>query len=223
MVNFSTGAVRSKETAMDAFVTGGSRSFITKLPGSGDSEGTFRSSSQATTCPPVYHTRRRHHPVFTWSRKAINANSFSSDPTRTPSASSPLIWSLWISLQRSWSTGWWSGSSSSCRSTASSWRTLLSSTPRPSIPGWASNRGTATSGASIGAESNAFLGWTRFILSSREAAAARCYLLKSISMIKIFSYFFNTSQPQRTAASSDAHHMRCLFKYDACLVVAGMG
>ena len=25
----------------------------------GDSEGTFRSSSQAATCPPVYHTRRR--------------------------------------------------------------------------------------------------------------------------------------------------------------------
>ena len=32
---------------------------FTKLPWPGDSEGTFRSSSQAATCPPVYHTRRR--------------------------------------------------------------------------------------------------------------------------------------------------------------------
>ena len=37
--------------------------FITKLPWPGDSEGTFRSSSQAATCQPVYHTRRRLHTV----------------------------------------------------------------------------------------------------------------------------------------------------------------
>ena len=36
---------------------------FTKLPWPGDSEGTFRSSSQAATCPPVYHTRRRLHTV----------------------------------------------------------------------------------------------------------------------------------------------------------------
>ena len=36
---------------------------ITKLPWPGDSEGTFRSSSQAATCPPVSHTRRRLHTV----------------------------------------------------------------------------------------------------------------------------------------------------------------
>ena len=36
---------------------------FTKLPWPGDSEGTFRSSSQATTCPPVYHTRRRLHTI----------------------------------------------------------------------------------------------------------------------------------------------------------------
>ena len=30
---------------------------FTKLPWPGDSEKTFRSSSQAATCPPVYHTR----------------------------------------------------------------------------------------------------------------------------------------------------------------------
>ena len=29
----------------------------------GDSKGTFRSSSQAATCPSVYHTRRRLHTV----------------------------------------------------------------------------------------------------------------------------------------------------------------
>ena len=29
------------------------------LPWSGDSEGIFWSSSQAVTCPPVYHTRWR--------------------------------------------------------------------------------------------------------------------------------------------------------------------
>ena len=36
---------------------------FTKLPWPGDSEGTFRSSSQAATCPPVYHARRRLHTV----------------------------------------------------------------------------------------------------------------------------------------------------------------
>ena len=34
---------------------------FTKLPWPGDSEGIFRSSSQAATCPPVYHTRCRLH------------------------------------------------------------------------------------------------------------------------------------------------------------------
>ena len=34
------------------------------MPWPGDSEGTFRSSSQAATRPPVYHhTRRRLHTV----------------------------------------------------------------------------------------------------------------------------------------------------------------
>ena len=37
---------------------------FTKLRWPGDSEGTFRSSSQAATCPPVYHTRRRLHTVL---------------------------------------------------------------------------------------------------------------------------------------------------------------
>ena len=36
---------------------------FTKLPWPGDSEGTFRSSSQGAFCPPVYHTRRRLHTV----------------------------------------------------------------------------------------------------------------------------------------------------------------
>ena len=36
---------------------------FTKLPWPEDSEGAFRSSSQAATCPPVYHTRRRLHTV----------------------------------------------------------------------------------------------------------------------------------------------------------------
>ena len=36
---------------------------FTKLPWPGDSEGTFRSSSQAATCPSVYHTRWRLHTV----------------------------------------------------------------------------------------------------------------------------------------------------------------
>ena len=34
-----------------------------KWPWPGNSEGTFRSSSQAATCPPVYHTRRKLHTV----------------------------------------------------------------------------------------------------------------------------------------------------------------
>ena len=36
---------------------------FTKLPWPGDSEGTFQSSSQAATCPPVYQTRRKLHTV----------------------------------------------------------------------------------------------------------------------------------------------------------------
>ena len=60
---------------------------FTKLPWPGDSEGTFRSSSQAATCPPVYHTRRRLHTVpliaerQAW--KAVNTNFYSLrfDPT----------------------------------------------------------------------------------------------------------------------------------------------
>ena len=36
---------------------------FTKLPWPGDSEGIFRSSSQAATCPSVYHTRWRLHIV----------------------------------------------------------------------------------------------------------------------------------------------------------------
>ena len=36
---------------------------FTKLPWPGDSEGTFRSSSQAATCSSVYHTRWRLHTV----------------------------------------------------------------------------------------------------------------------------------------------------------------
>ena len=35
----------------------------TKLPWPGDSEGTFWSSSQAATCPPVYHAQWRLHTV----------------------------------------------------------------------------------------------------------------------------------------------------------------
>ena len=37
---------------------------FTKLAWPEDSEGTFRSSSQAATCPPVYHTRWRLHTVL---------------------------------------------------------------------------------------------------------------------------------------------------------------
>ena len=47
------------------FIIGRNCNYIlfTKLPWPGDSEGTFWSSSQAATCPPVYHTRRRFHTV----------------------------------------------------------------------------------------------------------------------------------------------------------------
>ena len=46
-------------------VTNRNRNYIlfTKLPWPGDSEGTVRSSSQAATGPPVYHTQRRLHTV----------------------------------------------------------------------------------------------------------------------------------------------------------------
>ena len=37
---------------------------FTKLPWSGDSEGTVRSSSQVATCPSVYHTRWRLHTLL---------------------------------------------------------------------------------------------------------------------------------------------------------------
>ena len=36
---------------------------FTKLLWPRDSEGTFRTSSQAATCPPIYHTRQRLHIV----------------------------------------------------------------------------------------------------------------------------------------------------------------
>ena len=49
-----------------------------KLPWPRDIKGTFRSSIQAATCPPVYHTRRRLHTVpfncWTSSKKAVNTN-----------------------------------------------------------------------------------------------------------------------------------------------------
>ena len=60
---------------------------FTKLPWPGDSEGTFRSSSQAATCPPVYHTRRRLHTVPLIAErqagKLVNTNFYSLwfDPT----------------------------------------------------------------------------------------------------------------------------------------------
>ena len=37
---------------------------FTKLPWLGDSEGTFQSSSQAATCPTVYHTQRKLYTVL---------------------------------------------------------------------------------------------------------------------------------------------------------------
>ena len=44
-------------TRMDGFVKINCYYILfTKLPWPGDSKGTFRSSSQAATCPPVYHT-----------------------------------------------------------------------------------------------------------------------------------------------------------------------
>ena len=36
---------------------------FTKLPWPENSEGTFQSSSQAASCPTVYHTQRRLHTV----------------------------------------------------------------------------------------------------------------------------------------------------------------
>ena len=53
---------------------------FTKLPWPGDSEITFWSSSQAATCPSVYHTRWRQHCSFncwTSSRAAVNTNFYS--------------------------------------------------------------------------------------------------------------------------------------------------
>ena len=54
---------------------------FTKLPWPGDSEMTFRSSSQAATYPSVYHTRWRLHAVplncWTSSREAVNTNFYS--------------------------------------------------------------------------------------------------------------------------------------------------
>ena len=62
---------------------------FTELPWPGDSEGTFRSSSQAATCPSVYHTRWRLHTVpFNAERQAgeaVNTNfcSLWFDPTES--------------------------------------------------------------------------------------------------------------------------------------------
>ena len=44
----------------------------TKLPWSGDNEGTFRSSSQIATCPPVYHTQWRLHIVLLIAKRHIS-------------------------------------------------------------------------------------------------------------------------------------------------------
>ena len=50
---------------------------FTKLPRPGDSEGTFRSSSQAATCPPIYNTRRRLHTVpLIAERQALKQGSY---------------------------------------------------------------------------------------------------------------------------------------------------
>ena len=57
---------------------------FTKLPWPGDNEGTFRSSSQAATCPPVYHTRRRLRTVPSIvEHQAVNTDVYSPwfDPT----------------------------------------------------------------------------------------------------------------------------------------------
>ena len=57
------------------------------MPWLGDSEGSFRSSSQAATCPHVYHTWWDLHTVpfncWTSSREAVNSNFYSLwfDPT----------------------------------------------------------------------------------------------------------------------------------------------
>ena len=60
---------------------------FTELPWPGDSEGTFRSSSQAATCPPVYHTRRRLYTVHfnaECQENFVNTNFYNLwfDPTR---------------------------------------------------------------------------------------------------------------------------------------------
>ena len=49
---------------------------FTKLPWPGDSEGTFRSSSQTATCPPGHHTRRRLHTLsfYCWTSSRENVN-----------------------------------------------------------------------------------------------------------------------------------------------------
>ena len=67
---------------------------FTKLPWSGDSEGTFWSSNLAATCLP--HTAEASHcPVICWtsSREAVNTN----------------FYSLWFdpTLCASWLPGWW--------------------------------------------------------------------------------------------------------------------
>ena len=60
---------------------------FTKLHWPGDSEGTFMSSSQAATYPPVYQTRRRLHAVSLIAErqegKLVNTNFYSLwfDPT----------------------------------------------------------------------------------------------------------------------------------------------
>ena len=67
-----------------AFIPGYNCNYIlfTSLPWPGDSEGTFRSSSQAATCPPVYLTRWRLHTVpliaycSTSSKEAANTNFY---------------------------------------------------------------------------------------------------------------------------------------------------
>ena len=56
-----------------------SPSLFTKLPWPGDCEGSFRSSSQAATCPSVY-TRWRHHTVLLLLNvklEAVNTNFYS--------------------------------------------------------------------------------------------------------------------------------------------------
>ena len=57
-----------------------------KVPWPGDSEGIFRSSSQAATCPPLPYTAETSYCFFncwTWSREAVNTkfSSFWFNPT----------------------------------------------------------------------------------------------------------------------------------------------